>query len=446
MRTPVAQSLARTLMRAAVLTPLFLIPACASAGKRFEQGRELEEAGRPADAARRYIQALQKDPSLQDARLRLQETGDRAAADALREAAFLDQGGRSGDAADVLLRLDELRGEASAVGVQLALPADYGALRRATFDRAIAQSVEEANEAAARGSFGDALGWLERASGRWQPTAAQRTELERARYDANLAWAQADLASGRYRSAYDRAERALSVFGGAGPRTSQAAELRAEALRRGTVRVAVLPVTAEGRTRRRLPEDFFPTLDDRLEESAWRRLPLFVDVVDPLVVARETRRHGGGRPVLSVFDGERIGRALDADVVVLAEVDSVAVRETDVTETRKAAKTKEGVDTAYVEREGRQEVRAQVRWTLVEVETRRAIDRGTVSATGNAAFRRARYAGDWRTLQIPLGDRVLFETQDERYRDSREVLRELVDGISDRFERAVLDRVVHMIQ
>ncbi|HEX5727533.1 MAG TPA: hypothetical protein VFX98_18820, partial [Longimicrobiaceae bacterium] len=72
------------------LLALALAAGCVTAAERFEQGVELEERGRPADAAERYIDALRKDPSLADARRRLQDAGDRAAADYLERAGAAD--------------------------------------------------------------------------------------------------------------------------------------------------------------------------------------------------------------------------------------------------------------------------------------------------------------------------------------------------------------------
>src|SRR5947208_1033610 len=51
------------------------VTACASATKRYEQGQELEQQGRPADAAQRYIATLKKDPTYSEARQRLVESG-----------------------------------------------------------------------------------------------------------------------------------------------------------------------------------------------------------------------------------------------------------------------------------------------------------------------------------------------------------------------------------
>ncbi|HZM14586.1 MAG TPA: hypothetical protein VFE28_01180, partial [Candidatus Krumholzibacteria bacterium] len=54
---------ARTLLGLILLLAL----GCASATKRLEQGAELEQQGRYAEAAARYIQALRKDPGMPEA-------------------------------------------------------------------------------------------------------------------------------------------------------------------------------------------------------------------------------------------------------------------------------------------------------------------------------------------------------------------------------------------
>src|SRR5215213_9953121 len=219
--------------------------ACASAGKRYEQGMELEQRGRPADAAGRYIDALKRDPSLADARARLQETGDRAVAEYLGEAQGHETAGRPGDAAEAILRADALRRDASAVGVTLAAPADYAARRRAALDRAIDAARREGEAASERGEFQEAMRMLDRAQSRWQPSPAQRGELDEARFATYLAWAGAEADAGRFRAAFQRAEQAATVFGGGSPAAERARALQEDVLRRGTLRVAILPPEVE---------------------------------------------------------------------------------------------------------------------------------------------------------------------------------------------------------
>ncbi|HEX8693075.1 MAG TPA: hypothetical protein VF746_11685 [Longimicrobium sp.] len=434
----------RRLAGLAALALMIGVGACASAGKRYEQGVELEQRGRPADAARRYIDALEKDPRLADARARLQETGDRAVQEYVAYAQSHEASGDPGEAAESFLRADNLRRDAAAVGVTLNAPADYPSRRRATFDRAIAHAVQGA-AAAARTQPDEADRALARAMERWEPTPTQRQSLARARVDAAVAASEADLAQGRYRAAYDRLERLRQAVAGADPAQLDAARrVQEEALRRGTLRVAVLPVFAAAAEEGRLPGGFLTDLQDELETGEWMRPPRFVEVVDPREVRREWRRRGDPRRVPSSWEAERLGRALGAAVVVMAEIDSVARLETDVRSTRRPARTQAGADTAYTVREGRQTTWARVSYSLVDVQGGRTLERGTVAAEGGARFRRATFAGDWRTLALSRDERELF-LDDRRGDIDRELARELLAGLSDRLGREVYDLVLRRV-
>lgn len=432
----------RPIRRAAVLALAILAAGCASASKRYEQGLELEQRGRPADAAQRYIDALKKDRTLADARARLQDAGAQAINQYLGEAGGYESAGRYAEAADVLRRLDDLRADANGVGVPLSAPADYDQRRRATFDRAVDQAVNEASGAVARRDYSAAVGWLDRAVQRWDPSPAARERLVRTRYDALYAWAQGEMSAGRYRAAYERAGQALTL-GGYGSGDAQA--LQHEALRRGTVRVAILPVGARAAVRDSLPQELFAELNDELALNHWNRSPLWLDVVDPVAAGREARRRGGGRQAIDPSTGAQIGRQLGARIAVVMELDSVRRGESDIVTQRRTAKTQAGADTAYTVREGRVETWVRVTWRVVDASGwGRVADQGTVTARSSARFRHATYRGDWHTLQLPFTDRVLFAGQGQS--TPRETVRELVSGLSDRLGREVYDAVLRRIE
>ncbi|MEO7086998.1 MAG: hypothetical protein ABI442_11405, partial [Gemmatimonadaceae bacterium] len=128
----------------AAIAVVLIGTGCASATKRYEQGKELEGQGRPADAAQRYISTLKKDPSYTEARDRLVESGRIAIAEYARQADALATTGAYTDAADVLWAADELLHDASVVGVTLQTSPGYaerhgtvlsGAVDEATFQR-----------------------------------------------------------------------------------------------------------------------------------------------------------------------------------------------------------------------------------------------------------------------------------------------------------------------
>lgn len=422
---------------------LALLAGCASASKRYEQGVELEQRGRAVDAAPRYVEALRKEPGLAEARQRLGETGARAVDDLLREAVALDAAGRPDEGAETLLRLDALRRDAAAVGVQLAAPGDYAVRRRFVFDRAIDASVAGAANPGTRG-WADALRRLERAGSGLEPSAAQRERLDRARSGVFLAWGESEASRGRFREAYDVADRGLRALGRNGPEAERLADFRADVLRRGTVRVAVLPLAAEDERRRRLDEELLPEVEDVLAERFWPDAPPFVEVVDPQRVAREARREGYGRRAATAREAARLARALGADYAVLAEVDSVRVDERDVREARRAVKTREGADTAYTLREGRREAWARVALSLVDARDARVLDRATASSSRSDRFRRGVYPGDARTLDISRGDRDLFAPQGET-RDRRELALDLAGGLAERVAREVFGATLRQV-
>ncbi len=431
-----------TRLSAALLAAL-LGGACASAEKRMSQGLTLEQRGRPAEAAERYIDALKKDPSLASARARLGETGRLALEDAVRQADALDRSGRSAEAADLILRMDALRGDAAAVGVELLAPADYAQRRRATFDRAIDASMDAATRVGGNG-FDAAVRGLERAASRWEPNADQRGRLDRARFDTHLAWAEEAMRRGSFRAAYERAGAAAAVFGREGGEAGRARGVQDEALRRGTVRVAVLPVAAEGAARARGPEDLLPALNDELEINRWSRAPLFLAVMDPREVRAAARRHGYQRPTGTLRDAELFGRRLGVDLVVIPVLDSVVVTDAGVRETRRTARTTAGVDTAYTLREGRRTVRARVAYTVLNVRDGRRVDDDEVWGTGDADFREARFAGSWRDLDLPRRERDLFD--DRRDRMERTTVEELTRQLASRLEGEVFDRLLREVR
>jgi tetratricopeptide (TPR) repeat protein len=425
----------------ALTLALSALAACASAGKRYEQGLELEQRGRPADAAQRYVDALKKDPTLADARARLLDTGSRAVADYVAQADAQESGARYADAADLLRKLDDLRGDAAGVGVPLQPPTGYEQRRRDTFDRAVDQAVSESDGAITRGDFSGAVDWLDRATRRWEPTPAARDRLEHARSDAFLAWAKGELAAGHFRAAYDRAAQAAAITGAA----DAAATLQQDALRRGTVRVAILPVGGRAAARDRLPDDLFAELNDELSINYWSRSPLWLDVVDPVAAGREARRHGAARQPIEPAQGAQIGRTLGARIVVVMEVDSVRRTEGAVQSQRRTARIRSGADTAYTIHEGRVETWARVTYRVVDASGwGRIADAGSVTASSGATFRRAEYHGDWRTLALSSGDRALFETPDRA--PSRETVRELVSGLSTRLGRDVYETLLRRIE
>ena len=425
------------------IVPLALAAGCMSAGKRYEQGLTLEARGRPAEAARRYIDALRRDPSLADARARLQETGAQAVDQHLAEARAASDAGAHDDAAEGLLQLDVLRRDAAAVGTELAVPADYAQFRRDLLDRAIDDALDRSAALAESGNWSDALGRLERVA-RWQPSAEQRRAADEARLETYSTWMGAEGAAGRHRAAFEVGERAVSALGRDFPGIERIVEAQQFAIDEGTLRVAVLPVLVSGGAGRALPAAFLRDVENELEGGPWRSPPAFVEVIDPRDVRREARRYDLD-DLRYTSEAVRLGRYMNADLVVAVEIDSVGFTESDTRQERRAVRTREGADTAFTVRSGRRRAYAEVRYLLIDVADSRIVTREEVVPDASRSFREGVYAGDWRQLLLSDDDRRLFNAnQRDDARD--DLMRELGRELTADLSRAVYDRVLREVR
>ena len=114
-----------TMSRLVPLTLASLVVACASAAERLEEGAALQAEGRWEEAAERYVDALEKEDTLSEARRRLRVVADSAVAVALREAATRRREGDLRGAAEAYLGIDALVERTRAVGVTPTRPQDF---------------------------------------------------------------------------------------------------------------------------------------------------------------------------------------------------------------------------------------------------------------------------------------------------------------------------------
>jgi tetratricopeptide (TPR) repeat protein len=331
------------------------------------------------------------------------------------------------------------------VGVQLEVPGDYAARRRRALDQAIEAAVDRGASLSREGRFNDALGRMDRAADRWQPSAGQRARINEARLDTYLAWSEHEARQGRYRAAYNVTERALSSLGRDFPRSRELLAMQERALEEGTVRVAVLPVTSQTGVDDELPVDWLREVEDALEENAWDEPPMFVQVIDPREVRREMRRvDGGRRSVGGTSQAANVGRALGADLVVRMVVDSTRTEERDVRTERRTARLRTGQDTAYTVRSGRRQVWARVRYDIIDVRERRSVSDDVFHAEGEARFREPVFQGNWRQLALSRDEAALFG--DDARRDQRHQLwRSLADRMTERAGRELFDRILRLV-
>jgi len=427
----------------AALLPLALAAGCMSAGKRYEQGLTLEARGRPVDAARRYIDALRRDPSLTEARGRLQETGRQAVDQFLAYVRTSDDAGAHGEAAEALLDMDVLRRDAASVGVELAVPADYPQYRRGVLDGAIESALDEGVMLAETSRWNEALGALER-TGRWQPSAEQRGRVDEARLTVFSHWMGAEGAAGRHRAAYGVGERAIASLGRRFPGMERIVEAQQYAIDEGTMRVAVLPIGTTRPVERMLPASFLRDVENELEAGAWNQPPAFVEVVDPREVRNASRRYGV-TDSRSTSQAVRLGRAVGADLVVTMEIDSVGLSDADVRTERRAARTREGADTAFTVRSGRRRAWAQLRYALYDVHGARVITEERVVPDASRSFREGVFAGNWRQLLLNDEDLRLFNAG-ARDDARNELMIELGRTLAAELPRTLYDRVLREVR
>ena len=380
---------------------------CRSPEELYVEGQQLELDGRPAAAAYRYADALDGNPGLQKAQGRLEVAGAAAVARYLDAAAAALAEDHLAAAADRYLDADRLMRRAAEVHVTLGRPADYAEARRATLDAALAAAPDEARRLARTGLFGDAVAHLDRAR-RYADGARGLGQLAGARGDVLALWAETDLAMGRYRAAFDRAESGRAALGGVPPETaaslsSQLLAIQENALARGTVRAAVFPVEMrEGVVSPRSAlADAGRDLTDRLYDGPLAAPPPFVRYAAPAAVRAVLR----SAPEDALFErpglSATLARRLDAGYGVAFRLDSLAA------EGGRRGPSRPGTDAGTdAEQPDRAEVKAALAYAVTDARTARVVCEGTVERSESEPVRRADAADAQRTALLRLQDQL----------------------------------------
>lgn len=408
--------------RFATLAALVLIAGCASAEDRLNEGVALQTQGRYMDAVYRYIDALEKDGTLVEARDRLLSSGDSAVIESMDEAARLEQRGQPVAAANTFRGIDRMLAAGRGVGARIPIPSDYSARRRSLFDTAIDWQMAEGAQAQEEGRYDAARGYFAGARGDYLPS---RDQVE-ASFDAEegllLEWARIEMEDGRPRAAHSVAQQVLDL------RPSPARELlltvrdlQAQAVDQGTVVVAIAPVTADPGVRDYLGGEFEIALDESLELDHWNHPPLFVEVADPVILRRELRGLLRGRASQSPTV---VGRALDligADLGVMVRLREIEVVERDVRTaehqttvvqnrgTRGVVRRGTAVDTVtYSTTEGEMAYFVSADIVLVDVNGRE-IERFAAESRQAGPFRRGDFDGDPNLLELSRDHAEYFD-------------------------------------
>jgi hypothetical protein len=146
--------------------------------------------------------------------------------------------------------------------------------------------------------------------------------------------------------------------------------------------------------------------------------------------------------------------------VVTGEVTEFTATETDVDEERvhvayvsnRRSRTSgrqnggsTSTDTSYVRRTYDLDVEAVVDYRVVDVQTRRVVDRGTAHAEAEGEMEDGRFPGDWRSLDLSGNERDLFDPilLERRQRD---IETRLLDRLADEYANVAYDDVLDEIE
>jgi tetratricopeptide (TPR) repeat protein len=421
------------------------ITGCASPIKRFEQGLELEGQGHYARAADKYIEALRKDPDLLEARRRLTDVAPQLSDQYLQQSEQYGAANNFVGGAEVLQSLDGFVGKASGVGVPVPLPSDYPETRHSMFDQAIVQLMDEGAALEGRSAWSGAIQRYERVQS-FSPDADQLFAATRAGFEAATKWSQADLTGEHFRSAFEHAELAASI---AAKETrldpGSALALREEALRMGTLHVAIAPAWRSEGARAALPKDFLDALNDELEAVYWAQPPLFVAVVDPAWVRREMRQSGSIHSSIDPREARRLGRSCHAEVVVTADIVDFEVQETDVTREQRTAKTRDDETTTYEVRRGKDNYRLRVAYRVLDCRSNAERPQRSLALTAAHDFEQAHSSRNDAELQLTGDERRLFDA-DRGGRERREAEQRLVEQTAQKLAGQVYRDILTLVR
>ena len=421
-----------------------LLTACASAGDRLNEGMRLQSEGRYMEAAYRYADAVDKDGTLEEAHERLKAVADSALRRTMDSAASLGAGGDPIAAGDTFLRGDRLERRIRQVGVRFSPPQGYDTKRREAFDWAIEALMSYGELQRDRERFADARRAFVRARTDFGATRAQREASFDAEADLLLRMADAALSDGANRRAYGYAGEVLELRSNS-PRSTidRVGRIQKTALERGTLRLAVLPITSLAAVREVVGSEFENQLSDDLELDYWRDPPPFVAVADPVLIRRAARDALRGSGRLSVRDLKRIMGSVSADLGALIEFNFVQVQESDVESEQRSTRTNRGVTVSYTVEKGRVTYQATVQVILVDAYGDELTD-FDVSARETGRFERGVYRGNSAELDLGGNEARLFDTDvtaAQLASIERDMFTELAANVAERTFGRVLSRV-----
>ena len=284
--------MSKTSQAVSLLLFVVLASGCVTTGKRYEQALKKEEAGEFVQAAETYIQVLDADRDYQDARERLRAVGTRALAYLWDTAADLESTGAFELAIRELDRMRSIHSGATGVGVDLTLPEEFEERRQFYLVAAVDSALRKAEESAAAGDLEAALAVLTRVRDRSDVPESRKSELDHRVAEVLLNLARADMESGRFKSGYDTALRAVEVLDPYDDDYEIAArELADQALEEGIRGLALVPFVPTDQWRRLASVDLAADVNDAIAFGETGRQSEFIAILDPGQTRRVLDEH-----------------------------------------------------------------------------------------------------------------------------------------------------------
>ncbi len=436
----------RNLLGILSLVLVFALMNCASVEKRFKKGQELESKGRLEEAAQRYIKVLTKEPTMEDARLRLEDVGSRLI-DMYIEQAYAYQSSEAYEnAVSSLNRIDSLRSRSSQVGVALSVPEGYEDFRQEMIDAAIVSLFFQGEEAENVGNWAEALRKYDRLRAYpLSPEQVQRADQSRAR--VHIRWAEQDIGRAYFRAAFGHAQRALEILGPDSELGGNALEIQKMALEAGTRSVAVLPLWSSSIVEDEAPEGIARDLYDVLLYEYLPQPVLFVAPVDPGAIHRELRRLRVRSGEITRQTAALVGQNLAADFVVVGWIDSYLRDEGVAEEKLNRARLRRDRSTyvTYLERKCTIVLTAVIIYQIIDPASGRVIDEETVRTDVSEQFKRCTFDGDYTTLDLTRSERMLFN-KEEWLREEEDLEEKLFDALAARMADNIYKRVLRWVK
>ena len=433
-----------------LLLSLFLVfPLfhCVSTEKRFEKGKELESRGRYEEAARYYIKVLEKDPTWEESRQRLENVGARAVDSFLKQAQTFKSTQSYEDTVQVLNRLDDLRQRSEKVGVIFLVPDDYENFRQEMISAAISSLFKEGEYAEQAGDWAEAISKYEHLKNLYPLTPAQRERADLAVARVYVSWAEQDLAGRFYRAAFDHAQKAIETLGPESISGLNALNIQKAALEAGTRIVAVLPLWSSERVEREVPEGMARELYDVLLYEYLSKPVPFVAVADPGKVHREMRRLDLKDKQITLNVAVKIGQNLITDFVAVGKLEFY-LREEKVLqeiEHKVRLRTDPSSSSAFVEQKYSIKIMAELKLQLIDPVIRRVVDEETVHSEVKDQFRRGVYDGDSANLELSRSEHRLFD-REALQQAEQELVDKLIDQLAERLAERINGRVLRFVR